>query len=238
MLIDAVVGLGDRLVSGAVTPDRWTVRGDDVRQHSTEEAAIDEPQARSVAELARRVEAELGGPQDNEWALVDDEVILLQARPVTALPVEPVPVPVEVPPGYWTREASHAPLPWQPFSRAFADLITAPGFRMAAELGLLIDGVAVQQIGGWEYLRIVPLGGKEPPRLPGRLVPLAFRLVPALRRRIRESVAAMRSDVPGQLVHRWSREWQPDFAARIRVLRERRLAALSIPNSTGTWPTC
>ncbi len=226
VLIDAVVGLGDRLVSGAATPDRWTVRGDDVRQHSTDESAIDEPRARSIAELARRVEAELGGPQDIEWALVDDEVILLQARPVTALPVEPVPIPVDVPPGYWTREASHAPLPWRPFTRAWADLITAPGFRMAAELGLLLDGVAMQQIGGWEYLRIVPLGGKEPPRLPGWLVPVAFGLVPALRRRIRESVAAMRSDVPGQLVHRWSREWQPDFAARIRVLRERRLAAL------------
>jgi phosphohistidine swiveling domain-containing protein len=227
VLIDAVVGLGDRLVSGAVTPDRWTVRGDDVRQHSPDEAAIDEPRARSIAELARRVEAELGGPQDIEWALVDDEVILLQARPVTALPVEPVPIPVEVPPGYWMREASHAPLPYRPFSRAWADMPNAPGRRMATELGLLFDAVELQQIGGWEYLRIVPLGGKEPPRLPGWLVPVAFRLVPALCRRIRESVAAMRSDVPGQLVHRWSREWQPDFAARIRVLRERRLAALS-----------
>jgi pyruvate,water dikinase len=62
VLIDVVVGLGDRLVSGAVTPDRWTVRGDDVHQHSAEEAAIDDPQARSTADLARRVEAALGGP--------------------------------------------------------------------------------------------------------------------------------------------------------------------------------
>ena len=227
VLIDAVVGLGDRLVSGAATPDRWTVRGDDVRQHSTDEAAINETQARSVAELARRVEAEIGGPQDIEWALVDDQVILLQARPVTALPVEPVPVPVEVPPGYWMREASHVPLPWRPFSRAWADMRIAPSRRTGTDLGLLFDGVDIQQIGGWEYLRIVPLGGREPPRLPDWLVPVAFRLVPALRRRIRESVAAIRADVPGQLVHRWSREWQPDFTARIRMLRERRFAALS-----------
>jgi pyruvate,water dikinase len=227
VLIDAVVGLGDQLVSGATTPQRWVVRGNDVHQYPAAEAAIDEPRARSVADLARRVEAELGGPQDIEWALVGDEVILLQARPVTALPAQPVPVPIEVPPGYWMREASHAPLPYRPFSRAFADLIAAPGFRMATELGLLIEGVDVRQIGGWEYLRIVPLGGKEPPRLPNWLVPVAFRLVPAMRRRIRESVAAMRSDVPGQLVHRWSREWQPDFDARIRVLRERSLPALS-----------
>jgi pyruvate,water dikinase len=168
------------------------------------------------------VEAELGGPQDIEWALAGDELVLLQARPVTALPVEPVPVPVEVPDGYWTREASHAPGPWHPFSRAYVDLRNDPLRRMATEHGLLFDGVELRQIGGWEYMRVVPLGGKQPPPLPDWLVPVAFRLVPALRRRIRESVAAMRSDVPGRLVRRWSREWQSDFDARIRTLRDGR----------------
>jgi hypothetical protein len=37
----------------------------------------------------------------------------------------------------------------------------------------------------------------------------------------------MRADVPGRLLQQWSREWQPDFTARIRELRERRLGALS-----------
>jgi phosphohistidine swiveling domain-containing protein len=227
VVIDAVAGTGERLVSGAVTPDRWVVRRDDVRQHPAEQEAIDEPQARSIADVARRVEAALGGPQDIEWALVGDEIILLQSRPVTALPVEPVPVPVEIPAGYWTREASHAPLPWRPFSRAYADMRDAAFRRMASELGLLFDGVEFQQIGGWEYMRIVPLGGKQPPRLPDWLVPLAFRLVPAARRRIRQAVAAMRSDAPLRLVQRWSREWQPDFDPRVRRLRESRLPAMS-----------
>jgi pyruvate,water dikinase len=111
VVIDAAAGIGERLVSGAVTPDRWVVRDGDARRQPGGEAALDEPQARAVADLARRVEAELGGPQDIEWALAGGEVVLLQARPVTALPVEPVPIPVEVPPGYWTREASHAPRP-------------------------------------------------------------------------------------------------------------------------------
>ncbi|HEV8566281.1 MAG TPA: hypothetical protein VGQ92_04170 [Actinoplanes sp.] len=138
-----------------------------------------------------------------------------------------MPVPVEIPAGYWTREASHTPLPWRPFSRAYADTRNAALRRMASELGLLFDGVELQQIGGWEYMRIVPLGGKQPPRLPDWLVPLAFRLVPAARRRIREAVAAMRSDAPARLVQRWSREWQPDFDARIRRLRESRPSAMS-----------
>jgi phosphohistidine swiveling domain-containing protein len=227
VVIDAVAGIGERLGSGAATPDRWVVRGDYVHQQSAAEAAIDERRARSVADLARRVEAELGGPQDIEWALVDDEVILLQARPITALPVEPVPIPIEVPPGHWTRETSHAPLPWLPFTEAFTDTMNAATRRMAAEFGLLVDGPEVRKIGGWEYIRIAPVGGREPPPLPGWLVPLVFRLVPALRRRIRESVAAMRADVPGRLLQQWSQEWQPDFTARIRELRERRLRALS-----------
>ena len=29
VVIDAITGIGDRLVSGAVTPDRWVIRGDD-----------------------------------------------------------------------------------------------------------------------------------------------------------------------------------------------------------------
>jgi rifampicin phosphotransferase len=227
VVIDAVAGLGERLASGAATPDRWVVRGEDVHQQSAAEAAIDQPRARLVAELARRVEAELDGPQDIEWALVDTEVILLQARPITALPVEPVPIPVKVPAGYWTRETSHAPLPWLPFTDAFTDTINAGTRRMAAEFGLLFDGPEFRKIGGWEYMRVVPLGGREPPPLPGWLVPLMFRLVPALRRRIRESVAAMRADVPGRLLQQWSREWQPEFTARIRELRERRLPTLS-----------
>ena len=64
-----------------MTPDRWIVRGEEAHHPSTgEQAAITEQGARSVADLARRVEAELGGPQDIEWALVNDELILLQAR--------------------------------------------------------------------------------------------------------------------------------------------------------------
>jgi rifampicin phosphotransferase len=166
VVINALAGIGERLASGAATPDRWVVRGDDVHQQSAAEAAIDERRARSVADLARRVEAELGGSQDIEWALVDDEVVLLQARPITALPVPPVPIPIEVPPGYWTRETSHAPLPWLPFTKAFTDTMNAATRRMAAEFGLLVDGPEFRKIGGWEYMRIVPVGGREPPPLP------------------------------------------------------------------------
>ncbi|NIQ59722.1 MAG: hypothetical protein GWN85_41585, partial [Gemmatimonadetes bacterium] len=71
------------------------------------------------ADLARRVAADRGAPQDVEWALDDAGLWLLQARPITVLPdVEPVPVPVEVPAGYWEREPVHAPQPHTPMNRS------------------------------------------------------------------------------------------------------------------------
>lgn len=236
VLIDAVVGTAERLAAGAVTPDRWIVRDEQVMSLSrptdsgnAPARSLDERQARIIADMARRVEAELGQPQDIEWALVGNEIALLQARPITALPVEPVPVPVEIPAGYWTREASHVPPPWLPFSLAVYEPRNAALRRTATEFGLLFDGIELRQIGGWEYMRVVPLGGKEPPRLPHWLVPVAFRLVPALRRRLRGCVVASRADQQWQIRQQWSHEWLPDFDSRTRALRDCPPAALSDP---------
>jgi rifampicin phosphotransferase len=230
VVIDAVAGIGDQLATGTATPDRWIVREEEAQHQSAgEQAAISAHTAWSVADLARRAETELGvGPQDIEWALLREEVILLQARPVTALPIQPVPIPVEVPPGYWTREGSHAPLPVSTFSEAAISDVGNSALRgMVTGLGLLFDGLQMRTIAGWTYARIVPLGGKEPPRLPDWLVPVRFKLVPAVRRRIRELVAATHDDVPGRLLQQWSHEWRPDFVARIRALREPQLPELS-----------
>ncbi len=224
VVVEAVRGLGERLVSGEVSPEEWVVRGNSAsRRTAAAEEAIDADVARAVAALARRVEQHLGGPQDVEWALSGGEVVLLQARPITALPerqVDPVPLPVEPPSGYWTREASHAPVPWTPFNRAVLRP-RASGIRsMCEQLGLLFETIDFRDIGGWEYIRIVPIGGKDRPAPPAPLVPLLFRLVPPLRRRIKACVAAMRADMTGQMVGRWYREWQPEFADRIAELRE------------------
>lgn len=111
VIVEAVRGLGERLVSGAASPDEWIVRDGTATRRTSTEDAIDAEIASSVAGLARRVEQHFGGPQDIEWAYAGGEVVLLQARPITALPrrqVEPVPVPIEPPPGYWIRDASHS----------------------------------------------------------------------------------------------------------------------------------
>jgi pyruvate,water dikinase len=89
-VISAVQGSGERLVSGQATPDEWIVRDQEAVCLAAREGAIDAGWALAVAALARHVEAHFGGiPQDIEWALAGGELILLQARPITALP-EPV----------------------------------------------------------------------------------------------------------------------------------------------------
>ncbi len=170
-IVSAVCGLGERLVSGEASPDEWVVRGDEAVARVAPEGAIDADQARAVARLARQVEAHFGGvPQDVEWALLDGQPFLLQARPITTLtapPVEPVAVPVEPPPGFWQREASHAPVPWSPMNGSIAfQPRNAALKRMFDEFGFLADGLEMQQIGGWEYARLVPLGGKDRPAPP------------------------------------------------------------------------
>ena len=82
VVVEAVRGLGERLASGAASPDEWVVRGNSVSRRGGTEDAIDAEVARAVAALARRVEQHLGGPQDVEWVLAGGDVVLLQARPI------------------------------------------------------------------------------------------------------------------------------------------------------------
>ena len=102
-VVTATHGLGEALVGGEAAGEQWVVRGGvAVRDRRAPSAVLDEAQALAVAELARQVETAFDGvPQDIEWAFADDELYLLQARPMTALPD---PVTWESPlPGGWTR---------------------------------------------------------------------------------------------------------------------------------------
>jgi len=87
IVVSAVGGLGERLVSGEARPDDWVILGQEAICRAAPEGAIHASQALTVAELARAVEAHFGGaPQDIEWALTGNDLFLLQARPITALP--------------------------------------------------------------------------------------------------------------------------------------------------------
>lgn len=88
--VEAVPGLGDALVSGRATPDVYAVRDGALAARTIagqrEHPALTDAQAVALVELARRVEAHFGCPQDIEWCLDDDgRFWIVQARPITTL---------------------------------------------------------------------------------------------------------------------------------------------------------
>ncbi len=232
VVVNAVRGLGDGLVGGEVSGEEWVYKaGVATCRHPAPGGVLGAETARAVAELARRVEDHFGVPQDIEWALAGGELVLLQARPITALPeasAVPVPVPIEVPPGSWRRSAVLAPKPLTPMMRSVVrEPMDRSLRRLHAEFGFLVETLQFADIGGWTYMRSVPLGGKDRPAPPAWLMPLLIRVVPRLRRRIKDCVAAVRSDKAGRFIRCWYEQWQPELSTRISELRDVDLPALA-----------
>lgn len=90
-VVESIWGLGDRLVNGSVTPERWVIPHDQAAlDHATLEHGLPEPvltahDARAIAGLALQAEAASGSPCDMEWTLADGILWVLQSRPLTAL---------------------------------------------------------------------------------------------------------------------------------------------------------
>jgi len=99
VVVEAVQGLADRLLSGEIpgyrailAPDRDPppIRGEDGT------CIVDSCDLVRLRTIARSVEALMGGPVDIEWAISGKELFLLQARPALALSESR-------PRGTWTR---------------------------------------------------------------------------------------------------------------------------------------
>ncbi|MDR9430967.1 MAG: PEP/pyruvate-binding domain-containing protein, partial [Natronomonas sp.] len=116
IIIEAAWGLGEAVVSGAVSPDNYVIDREtgetvettvadkklmmlkDEETGETVERAVpdDKRNARVLAdeelaklvELGERAETHYDEPQDVEWAIVGDEVFMLQSRPITTISEE------------------------------------------------------------------------------------------------------------------------------------------------------
>jgi phosphohistidine swiveling domain-containing protein len=84
LLIEAHPGRGEALVSGAVSPSRYSVqRSTGAAQAEGTDDVLTAEQIRELIALSARVEAALHGPQDVEWAWDAHGLALLQSRPIT-----------------------------------------------------------------------------------------------------------------------------------------------------------
>ncbi|EST34194.1 PEP/pyruvate-binding domain-containing protein [Streptomyces roseochromogenus] len=215
VLVSAVRGIGEQLVSGEVSPDDWAVpaggTGTPVNT-AGRHGALTAGQAQEIATLAERVAEVLGGPTDIEWARAAGRLHLLQGRPITAIAdpePEPVPVPVNAPRGFWAKDTTHAPLPLLPMTRELLDYNNTVLEGVCAQFGLLLKGLAFATIGGWRYMATLPLSPADAPA------------------RIATCVAAVREDLAGQVIEEWLEEIRPRFADRIDALRRVDVTALS-----------
>jgi pyruvate,water dikinase len=113
LVIEGSFGLGEAVVSGSVSPDRYIVEkatlairrrevhhkdlvieyadagGTSTRALTEEEATrpvLDDEEVLELARLGRRIEEHYGSPQDTEWAFDPDGALwMLQSRPITTL---------------------------------------------------------------------------------------------------------------------------------------------------------
>lgn len=87
LLVEAVFGLGEQVVSGEVTPDHYILdRHGEVKTERLVHGGVLTPdELRALVEAGRSLEERFGGPQDIEWAIVGDTLFLLQSRPVTTV---------------------------------------------------------------------------------------------------------------------------------------------------------
>lgn len=111
IMIEAVYGLCEPLVQGLATPDNYVVAKDAgtlisqaiaskptmltyqngattgvaVGLDTQNQPAVSNKQLVEIASLVRRIEQHYGFPVDIEWSYQDDQLYLLQARPITTI---------------------------------------------------------------------------------------------------------------------------------------------------------
>ncbi|MDE0039210.1 MAG: PEP-utilizing enzyme [Gammaproteobacteria bacterium] len=221
MIVNASYGLGEGIVGGTVGPDEFVLDRENLAARDThlgdkarmvvgtgkggtrsvdveaDRRSLPSLSASQLAELghqARAVEEHFDGvPQDIEWAFASGKLWLLQSRPITNLPPEPlVDVRWDPPePGAYLQRSQwveHVP---EPVSTLFEDLHMKRSLQEAWGRNLVRHGNhdfedtqppasfhLTTTVNGFAYRQVgePPRTGQPRPRRPGRRSRLAARL--------------------------------------------------------------
>lgn len=226
LIIEAVAGLADRLVDGGDGGERWRVVGDRAsREGGPEQRVLSDADALRLAELGRTIATSRGAPQDIEWALTAEGPQLLQARPITSLPVRPS---FSFPPGRWVKDQSHFTGPVTPIAAS----ILLPAYEigiggMFSKFGIPLQTIRNRSFGGEVYTQEVDASGQHDPSSapPWWVLAIVFRLVPTLRRC--NAVAANAQTLLEAFPRAWESTWRDACAQRIAAARAVDLTALT-----------
>ena len=142
VVIDAAWGLGEAIVGGLVTPDHVmvdkvtgvikemtiadkivmtqpTVTGTEerpVEESQRRKQVLDKAQATELAKLGAEIEKHYGEPQDIEWCFANGKFYIVQARPITTMPAEPVRWESPIPGAKWLKDLQAAEWATEPLS--------------------------------------------------------------------------------------------------------------------------
>jgi len=89
IVVEAVAGLGEKLVSGQAEPQRWRIASDKhpIFDSSTAQSGplLSDQQLNDLVNLLKQANTLFAGAQDVEWACDREQVWMLQSRPITTL---------------------------------------------------------------------------------------------------------------------------------------------------------
>ncbi|HEX4744522.1 MAG TPA: PEP/pyruvate-binding domain-containing protein [Candidatus Limnocylindria bacterium] len=197
IVIDAARGLGDKIASGEVTPDRYVVLREDLAVRGPADGTLSADEARGIAKLVLALEQENGHAVDVECAYAANQLYLLQCRPITTL-ASAFPVEWSHPDDaklHWRREDAHQSGPSRRLALAVWRNSPAYGVRKRAEIDDLPMAPRFAPFHGRLYLAV------ERRRRDGDMSELQRRATARVRARART----------------WRRVWDEDYVPRLRA---------------------
>jgi pyruvate,water dikinase len=85
LLLECGLGLCDAIVSGQLAPSRYYIDRSTLEIDTAQETfSLSDSDIRRITQKALVIEALMGHPQDIEYSILNDDLLVLQARPITS----------------------------------------------------------------------------------------------------------------------------------------------------------